>query len=298
MKTLINYVSVCIIALSVVMLGGCKDDKDELPKIDGYNNSGEVAKANLVAHWSFDNNNNEVISNTAPSNTYGTVASTTGQIGNGLQLTQGALVYPSISSIGSANSLGNYTVSLWVNVNNNGSSFTTFFGLFPSATTEPWGNLTSSAETSWFPARAAGDTLVLKANYSSQITGGALNNQDNRNDPRRKPTPVGLLKTSGQWTHFVIRFDATTHKLMVYANGNSIGAYDDRGTTTVALNMRTPAQAVIGSLAAADIGFAGAGARGDWMKMATASLDDIRVYNTAITDVEITALFNLGTAGR
>jgi hypothetical protein len=298
MKRSIYYFLATAVAAITLTMASCDNDDDKLPPIDGYNSSNEVSSTNLVAHWTFDGTNNERISSTAPATTHGTTAFTTGQIGQALQLTQGALVYPSIAAIGGASSLGNYTVSLWVNVNNNGSSFTTLFGIFPTATTEPWGNLSSSVETSWFPARPAGDTLVLKANYSSQVTGGALNNQDNRNDPRRKPTPVGLLKTSGQWTHFVVTFDGTTHMLKVFANGTSIGAYDDRTANTVALNMRTPAQAVIGSLAAADIGFASAGARGDWMKMATASIDDIRVYKTALSDVEITALFNLGTAGR
>jgi hypothetical protein len=32
--------------------------------------------------------------------------------------------------------------------------------------------------------------------------------------------------------------------------------------------------------------------------MATASIDDVRVFNTILTDAEVMALFNLGTAGR
>jgi hypothetical protein len=297
MKKSIYYLMTMFIAAATFVFVSCDNDDDELPPIDGYNNSNEVASSNLVAHWTFDDTHTERISSTAPANTYGTVAFTSGQIGKALQLTQGALVYPSIAQIGAANSLGNYTVSLWVNVNNNGSSFTTLFGIFPEGVTEPWGNLSSSVETGWFPARPAGDTLVLKANYLSQNSDGSLNGQDNRNDPRGKP-PVGLIKTSGQWTHFVVRFDGTTHKLEVFANGTSIGAYNDRGANTGPLNMRVPARAVVGSLAASDIGFAGAGARGDWMKMATADIDDIRVYKTALADAEITALYNLGVAGR
>jgi hypothetical protein len=297
MKRRINYLLAGVAALAAsAFFAACDDDDDKLPPIDGYNNSDEVASTYLAAHWTFDDTNNEVISNTAPATTHGGVAFTTGMIGKALQLTDGALVFPSIAKIGEANSLANYTVSLWVNINNNSNSFTSLFGIIPSDVTEPWGNIGSNVETGWFPARAAGDTLVLKANYLSKNADGSLNGQDNRNDPRGKP-PVGLLKTSGQWTHFVTRWNATTHKLEVFANGTSIGAYNDRGTTGV-LNMRVPAKAVIGSLAAADIGFAGAGVRGDWMKKATAMIDDIRVYNTPITEAEITALYNLGVAGR
>jgi hypothetical protein len=299
MKKPIKFLLTGLAAVSALALGSCGDDDGaKLPPIDGYNNSGEVAATNLVAHWSFDQNNNEVLSGTAPANTYGTVSTTTGMIGNALQLNQGTLVYPSIAKIGAANSLADFTISLWANVKNNGTGFTSLFGIIPTAVTEPWGNLGANVETGWFPASGpVGDTLVLKANYLSLNGDGSLNGQDNRNDPRGKP-PVGVLKSSGKWVHFVIRFNSTTHKLQVFGDGVSIGAYDDRGANTIALNMRTPALAVIGSLAASDIGFAGAGERGSWMPMATASIDDIRIYNTAIPDKDITALFNLGTAGR
>ncbi|HEY0652103.1 MAG TPA: LamG-like jellyroll fold domain-containing protein [Chryseosolibacter sp.] len=280
------------LAVTAVSLSSCDDEK-ELPKIDGYNNSNEVAASSLVAHWTFDDNNNERISNTAPSNTFGTVASTDGVIGKALNLQTGALKYPSIQAIGGANSLSNYTVSLWVNVQNNGSDFTTFFGIFPTNATAAWGNLSASAETGWFPNRGAGDTLVLKANYLSQDPSGP-NGQDNRNDPRGKP-PVGVLKATGTWTHFVMRWDATSHNLKVYANGTSIGAYDNRGTTGP-LIQAVPSQAVIGSLATPTVGFAGS--TDTWPKMANAMVDDIRVFNSPLTDAEITALYNLGTAGR
>ena len=291
-----KYVTACAIAIAAAGFGfvSCSDD-DDLPAIDGYNNSNEVGSANLVAHWTFDTNNNEVISNTAPAKTYGTVATTTGPLGNALQLSSGALVFPSITKIGEASSLGNFTVSLWTNVKNNGADFTTLFGIFPTANTAPWGNLSASLETGWFPARADGDTLVIKANYLSLNSDGSENGQDNRNDPRGKP-PVGVFKSSGQWFHYVIRFTASTHKLEIFANGTSIGAYNDRGANTVALNMRTPAQAVIGSLATKAVGFAGV--TDEWPKMATASIDDIRVFNTSLADKDVTALFNLGTAGR
>jgi len=109
---------------------------------------------------------------------------------------------------------------------------------------------------------------------------------------------VGVFKNAGKWCHFVVRFNASTHKLEIYGNGVSIGAYNDRGANTGALVMRTAAQAVIGSLATKEVGFTAAPIQPDWQVLATASLDDIRVFNTALADKDITALFNLGTAGR
>jgi hypothetical protein len=276
----------------------CSDDDKDLPKIDGYNNSNEVAAANLKAHWPFDGSNTERLSSTSPDETFGGVGFATGQIGQALNLTAGALVYPSITAIGEENSLSNYTVSMWINTKNNGNAFSTYFGIFPAANTDFWGNLSLSAETGWFPADGpVGDTLVLKTNYQSLNGDGSLNGQDNRTDPRGNP-PVGVFKVTQQWAHFVVRFNGTTHMLEIFGNGTSIGAYNNRGDNTGPLVMRTPALPVFGSLATSEIGFADAPARPDWQVLATAMIDDVRVYNTALSQAEITALYNLGVAGR
>lgn len=303
MKRKINYL------LSGLLLVGCMsffiscsddDDGDDnnLPPIDGYNSSDEVAEDNLVAHWTFNDTNNEVISNTAPDETFGTVGFTDGQIGRALNLDEGALVYPPITGINEEDALSNYTVSMWLNVMNNGSAFSTFFGIFPTDNTDFWGNISLSAETGMFPAEGgAGDTLVLKTNYGSFNEDGSFNNQDNRPDPRGNP-PVGVLEATGEWVHFVVRFTASTHMLEIFANGESIGAYNDRGVNTTELVMRPPAQAVFGSLSTSNIGFDMAPEMPAWQVLATAMIDDVRVFDTPLSAAEITALYNLGQAGR
>jgi len=282
------------LVLGMITLNSCKKD-ESLPKIDGYDNSDQVAATYLKAHWTFDDTYDEAISSTAPENKYGGYAFSTGQIGKALDLTAGALVYPSIANIGAANSIGDFTVSSWVKISNNGTGFTSLFGIIPTAATDVWGNIGLNFETGWKPASC--DTIVPKANYLSKNEDGSLNGQDNRPNPF-DAVPVGIFKQGGKWCFVTIRFNSSTHKLQVFGNGVSIGAWDDRGTNTVALNMRVPCKAVIGSLASSDIGFTDAGVRGDWMPMATASVDDLRVFNTAISDADITALYNLGVAGR
>lgn len=283
-----------ILLMGMFAITSCKDD-EELPKIDGYDNSDQVAATYLKAHWTFDNTYAEAISTTEPENKYGGYAFEAGQIGSALKLTEGAIVYPSIANIGAANSLGDFTVTTWVKISNNGNSFTSLFGIIPTAATDVWGNIGLNFETGWRPA--TNDTIVPKANYLSLNQDGSLNGQDNRPDPFGNPKQ-GVFKQGGQWCFVAIRFNSATHKLQVFGNGVSIGKWDDRGPNTVALNMRVPCKAVFGSLAASDIGFSNAGARGDWMKKATASVDDLRVFNTAISDAEIMALYNLGVAGR
>jgi hypothetical protein len=300
MKKTMNYLGSVAIMLAMVAVVSCGDD-DELPKIDGYNNSNEVAKDNLKAHWTFDGDNKEVLSGTAASNTYGGVGFEAGQIGQALKLTKGALKYPNLPAFANADALANFTVSMWVNIKNNGgtanSGYSILFGLFPDAGGDfMWGNINMAAETGWFKASTTPDTLVLKGHFVIKNADGSINGQDNRPDPRGNP-PVGVFKHTGEWVHFVARWDATTHNFHIFGNAASIGAYTNRGTTG-ALRMNVPCSPVFGNGATKEVGFPNNPDQQSWSPMATASIDDVRVFNTALSDAEITALFNLGSAGR
>ncbi|HEY0743395.1 MAG TPA: hypothetical protein VGD40_18130, partial [Chryseosolibacter sp.] len=89
---------------------------------------------------------------------------------------------------------------------------------------------------------------------------------------------------------------ASTKKFEVYGDAEASGGYSTRDGAQV-LRMRVPAHAVFGSMASSDIGFPNA-TRPEWAPLATTLIDDVRVYNTTLSQAEITALFNLGTAGR
>ncbi len=305
MKKTIRYFVFGMITVSMLTFAACSKD-EELPQIDGYNNSNEVAATNLKAHWSFDDTNNESISNTAPNGTFGTVGFETGQVGKALKLTKGALAYPNIAAINTADALANFTVSMWVKIDNNkgaaNEGYTMLFGLFPDGLTAGtvgdfmWGNLDMSVESTWFKPSATPDTLVLKGRFVIKNADGSISGQDNRPDPKGNP-PKGVFKHSGEWVHFVSSWNATTHQFQLFGNGVSIGAYNDRGTTG-ALRMNVPNRAVFGNGATKEVGFPNNPDQQTWSPMATASIDDVRVFNSALSQIEITALYNLGKAGR
>jgi hypothetical protein len=297
MKKLITYLSTAALLLSMGIFVSC-DKTDELPPIDGYNNSNEVASANLVAHWPFDDNNNERISGTASSATFGTVTTTTGKIGKALQLNKGAVVYPSITALNSANSLANYSISMWVNVNNNkgttSEGFTPFFALAPTAVTAEWPDVLAAAETGWYTA--AKDTLILKGYFKSHTSTGE-NNQDNIALPGNSNGQY--VKGAGRWVHFVSQWNSSTNMFLIYADGVSVGGYNLRGSNPVgALILSPPLKAIFGSMPSKDIGFTSGVSQPSWSPWATAGIDDVRIYNSVLTQAEVTALYNLGTAGR
>lgn len=298
----INYVVMS--AMIVVILGvcGCSKSKDALPKIDGYNNSDEVAASNLVAHWTFDGINNEVISNTPPAHSYGTVGFTTGPLGQALKLDSGALVFPSITAISEANALNNFTVSLWVDLKGTkgGSNyFSTLFSLAPTGVSDIWPDIFLGAETNRH--LPGSDTLELKIILNTHPASGK-DQQDNIAQPNPNATgpDVGTgayFKKTGTWTHFVATWDATTHKFNIYGNGVSVGGYSTRGTTDIEI-LASPTQAIFGSFPSSDLGFASAPSTQGWGPLVIASIDDVRIFKTALAEKDITALFNLGTAGR
>lgn len=305
MKKTITYLLGSAAMIALVFVASCSDD-ESLPPIDGYNNSNEVASANLLAHWTFDDTNKEDISGSNPlagdAGTFGTVGFEEGQIGKALKLTKGALVYPNISAINTADALANFTVSMWVKVKNNGGTpnegFTMLFGLFPESGGDfMWGNINMAMETAQWPGSGPlGDTLRVKGHFIIKNEDGSNNGQDNLNDPRGVP-PVGVFEKSGEWAHFVIRWNASTHQFNIFGDGISIGKWNDRGTTG-ALRMNVPCKPIFGNGATEAVGFSNDVEQQSWSPMATASIDDVRVFNTALSDAEITALFNLGTAGR
>jgi hypothetical protein len=306
-KYLFRSAALALVAGTALAIVSCSKEDDKLPQIDGYDSSNDVAATNLKAHWSFDGNNDETLSKLSATKTYGTVGFEAGQIGQALKLTGGAVKYPNLPNLNTADALANYTVSMWVKLENNGGSakegYTMLFGLFPDGATAAttgdfmWGNINMAAETGWFKAsNVKPDTLVLKGQFVIKNTDGSINGQDNRPDPRGNP-PVGVLKQSGNWIHFVSRWNSSTHKFELFGNAVSIGAYNTRGTTG-ALRMNVPCSPLFGNGATKEVGFPNNPDQQTWSPMATASIDDVRVYNTALSDAEIAALFNLGSAGR
>jgi hypothetical protein len=305
MKKTINYFLTSVAAAALLTVAGCSKSDNTLPQIDGFNNSNEVGATNLVAHWTFDDTNNERLSSTAPTKTVGTVGFTTGKIGKALQLTKGGIVYPAIAKINTVNALNNFTVSMWVDIRGQkgvaGGGYTSLFGIIPTAT-DFWGNIQATVETGRH--LPGSDTVEYKNYLNTTMSDGSQRGEDNvalrNNDPA---TPDGngqtgaYFKGGKTWALYTMTWEGATGLFKLYANGVDVGGYTKRGLTPGTLKMRVPALAVFGSMASSDLGFAGA-TRPDWAPLATASIDDVRVFNTVLAQKDVTALYNLGVAGR
>lgn len=272
----------------------CNDDDDALPPIDGYNNSNEVAATNLLAHWGFEGDGKETKSGTAPSNSVGATFAD-GAKGKAVNFTAGYLAYPEIAALSST--LTSFSVSAWVKVSNNGTHPSSFFTL--TRANEWAGNINFMAETGW--AQSTSDSVTVKGLIVSANDFGW---QDSRNTIKANAAEIAdgnvpnANKIGGQWAQVIMTFDGATRLFKVYANGSKISnpKWELRGSdTSPAVAFATPTKAVIGAWGT---NVPGGGTAEAWQVPMTGSVDEVRVFNKALTDAEIGALYKLEQAGR
>ena len=264
--------------------GSCKKDEATLPPIGGFNNANEVAASNLVAQISFEGNGTELKSSSATASAVN-ASYEAGIKGQAVKLVKGYLSYNEIAAL---NSLPSNTVSLWAKFDNNGSSPSVFFSLTRPA--EWAGNLNLMSETGWKPA--GNDTLVVKGLLVTKIANNP-SFQDSRNDPPKGG--VQVPKGVNQWHHLVATYDGATSNYKIYVDGVKISnpEWEPRGTTGP-LVFTTPTKLIIGAWGTNLPG----GVAEAWQVPLTGSVDEVRVFNKALTDAEISSLYALEKAGR
>jgi hypothetical protein len=293
-------IAVGCICITMASLSCSKSGNSQKPPpvtttpIDGYDSSNDVAKDSLSAHWTFDNTEAESISGTTPVKATGDFYAS-GQIGKALTLTQGYLVYPVISSLDKADALQSYTISMWTNIVNSGSLKNSFLELSPTALNNPFGQIAF-----WDPNGYGGDTLPLEVSQL-QITSGG----NTADDWNLLPTGVPPLffAGAGSWSFLVLSFDGANQTFSVYTNGSLFASR--KSTSVVApatLNLETPNQVLIGTFAFSDDGFVNSVTAASASQFLShginATIDDVRLFNAALSPAQIKALFDLGTAHR
>jgi Concanavalin A-like lectin/glucanases superfamily len=291
--------------LAVGLITSCKKSNNTLPKIGPYDNSDQVASSNLLAHWTFDNTYNEVKSNTAPTKSVG-ASFTSGVKGQALALNNGYLLYPTIPALSSANALsGGVTVSLWVKVDNNGTTASSFFALTGATGTQTdWnqGPLNVYAETGH--STAYDDTLVLHSAFHTYANGNYNIGGDNINDFGTRGTDFQTVLGAKKWIHYVMRYDPSGSNIDLFANGVRVSNNNFRtrqvGNPPVGIGpivINPPTQVLIGGWPNATTGYNLSPVQ-PFEGLLTGDIDEIRVYNIPLQDSDIGYLYQLELAGR
>jgi hypothetical protein len=277
-----------------------------LPPIGGYNNSNEVAAANLKAHWPFDGTLNERISSTAPSTSLRN-SFVTGVKGQAVKLDSGYILYPTIAALNT--NLGSITVSTWINTENQGAG-TRPTGVFALT-------LGTSAQTDWNSGpvnmylengrpKTYNDTLVLHSAIATYKTGARLGG-DNINDFGARETDFKTVLGANKWVHYVLRWDASGSFIDIFANGVLVSNKNFRYRSTgpapgvplgdIVLPAGTQTQVLLGAFPNSTTGFANSPIQG-FQGLFRGSMDEVRFYNKALSADEITSLYQLELAGR
>lgn len=254
---------------------------DYAGKIDGYDSSGQIFPESLVAYWSFDGTKNELKSGTAPTTAVNDSYVATGVRGQALNLNAGYLYYAKQFNAFKTDSLKSFSISTWVRIMNNGSKRTMLFQLARPGIFN--GNINFALNTN---AAVTVDNLTIQPTFTT-VGGGTQDNLNNNIKPKTSMT---------DWTHLVLTYNGNTGVFDIWANGSKVGGFPNRGVGSNLFKSYEPSEVLIGANynsipgkeVSADRNFA----------PMTGQIDEMRIYNRALPDAHVRALFNLGKANK
>lgn len=244
---------------------------DAPPVAGGYTNSREVASANLVGYWGFNGSLIDSVSGTA-----GTGSGNTYSAGlKGLAYQGGTNAYATATPSNAIKTMTSYTLSLWVNTAQN----TAATGLVSLGDAQNfWGNINIFFEN-------GGTATLARFKAIFEDNGNVYDNgiQDVQNG-------------FGRWTQYIITYDGAG-SFKSYVNGTVAATKTIAGAGPIRFTNVGPI--VFGTLhfMTNPSSTTGSTAQG-WAGYLSGKLDEVRIYNKALTATEITALAILEKQGR
>ncbi|MFA6275727.1 MAG: LamG domain-containing protein [Pedobacter sp.] len=267
-----------LLALGALGFSSCQKDFDPASyapalNIGGYTSSDQVAPTNLVAYWSFDGNFNE-----SKSNTVGTNAGTTFAVGVKGQALKGALnAYVTSNTPTAVQGLKSFTISCWENMPLNDKGIVGLVDI--SNTTAFWGNMTVFFENG---GTAASGNLKIHVNNN-----GVDNWLGN----------YAMTSPWDKWNHIVISYDQVSSTYKVYVNGSKIATQIIAGNGP--LTFQNASKMVFGTVHFQTTPSLTTGTgKQDWASYLVGMLDEVRIYNKALSDDEISSLAKLEGRGK
>lgn len=287
--------------LTTALFVSCSDDDDT--KSDGdkfaqYQEKYNEAKKSLILHFPFEGDAKEVVGNRAATAT-DAVTYKDGWIGKYYQGAEGAHIKSTIEEADELNKLTSFTYTLWMKlpVNWEGGA-----GMVFSLNDESdfWGSLCYFND--YYGEQ---DTVMVKTFF--------LDNE--ATTWKGQWVEVKQPFTKEKWTQVAVTYDEKTSLFSYYINGKALiqdirtdgPAVDAAGKEIVmeegdsytkeeaatnklgALKFLTNKYFLIGQFRQKAV----EGAGDDWMKNFTGSIDELKVYKTALTEEEVTAAFNV-----
>ena len=242
-------------------------------EIAGYTSSKEISPSNLVGYWAFDGSLIDSVSGTSGTNT-----GTSFAVGYKGQSLQGALNSYVLATPGpSITGLHSFTITYWVKspAPSNG-----IIGLVNLAKTDGfWGNIDMFFEN--------GSTST-NGKFRAHIQNGTKDTWVSKD---------GIVNLFDAWAAIGVSYDEASSTFKLYVNGSPIY------TNTVAgfgpINFTNTGKLVFGCVQfqTNPSQTTGSGSQ-SWASYLTGNLDEVRIYNKALTDTEVSALVLLQGRGK
>lgn len=278
MKKLFIERGVLLVIISSVLLTSCYksfDPKSYQPAftINGYTSVSEIGQGSLVAYWAFDGNYLDSVSNTA-----GTGVGTSFIAGFKGQALQGAASGYVISDLPNAvKNLHSFTIDYWINTAQNTNGI--IAPIVISKDNDFWGSLDMFFENG---STATSGNLKVHFNGQSEVwfTNGFVSN------PWKS------------WQNIALTYDATSSIFTLYQGGSEVAHQAAAGLGNLAFSSAAT-KIIFGTeqfQCSPSIGTAG-GAQG-WADYLQGQMDEVRVYNKALSASDIQALIVLQGKGK
>ncbi|TDQ10345.1 LamG domain-containing protein [Pedobacter metabolipauper] len=266
------------------IFAGCQEEANDYapqqPAIDGFVFADDVAPANLVAHWDFENTTKEKKSGMEGVAT--NISYAEGIKGNAYKGSSNGFVTYATTPGTNLKDLNSFTTTLWIKTDRHTGGAQAVFML--PRTSDFWGNLFFTIEGN----STTDDKMLVKTHFGGQWA-------EFTNDLR-------INGIYGKWTHFAFSYDAATSKYTMYVNGTAL-------TIPVSMSDRKNGTAPLGNITMTDAsrfiigGFQQQlgtpwGTPDSWMLPYTGMLDEMRIYNKALAATEVGAIYKLEAKGR
>ncbi|MBC6109621.1 LamG domain-containing protein [Pedobacter fastidiosus] len=267
-----------LMATITMGLSSCQKDFDPSSyspalNIGGYTSAKQVAPSNLAAYWAFDGSLIDSVSNGGGTNT-GTSFGT-GIKGKSLQGAANSYFLSSPST--KVTGLTSFTVTEWINTPPPSTGIIGLFSL--SNKSEFWGNLEVFVENG---STNENGKLRIHINKGGDKTYAADN----------------ILNLFGKWTSLAISYDATSGNIKVYVNGSRVSAGTVTGLSGP-LAFTNSGNLVFGTVQFQTTPSQTTGTtKQDWASFLTGQLDEVRIYNKALSDEEVGFLSKLEARGK
>lgn len=278
MKFLSSFAFMAILIAGVLMTS-CK--KEEPDPYEGKTNPSTIAQSNLVAYFPFESETASIEKGDGITfgKKGGAATFATGRRGNAYKGATGqAYLEYNVAAANVFKSMSEFTMACWIKTPPAGGA-ADIFRL--DGGDDFMGNLVLMLE-----GNSSVDSLEFKGYLFNSTT--EWKGQDIRHHNK--------AYTTDKWVHMVFSYNKTTSAMSLYANGvfiaNSIryagpevaGNQPLLGPLTFGPNM---SKILIGAWAQQVNGTGQ-----DWMKYYPGMLDELRIYNKALTDAEVKALYD------